>query len=104
MWLVGSDDTFWDYFPAPRYRATWPFAKLHATREQLTISAPMVGTFMVTHGNLASITPFGWIPVLAHGLRFEACFRRQVAVLWTGNRSAIIAELAELGWHINEQP
>ena len=44
MWLVGREDTFWDYVPGPRYRATWPFAKLHATREQLTISAPMIGT------------------------------------------------------------
>jgi hypothetical protein len=38
----------------------------------------MIATFAVTHGNLASITLCGRIPVIAHGLRFEAYFRRQV--------------------------
>jgi len=79
---------------------TWPFAQVHATPEQLTISAPIPGTFVATHGNLASITPFGRVPVVANGLRFEAYFRRRVAVFWTLRRSTLTAELADLGWHV----
>jgi len=104
MWLIGRDDTFRDSFTGTRNSVTWPFAKLHATREQVTLSAPVLGTFGVTHGNLVSITPFGRIPVIAEGIRFQAHFRRQVAVFWTFDRPALIAELVALGWHVGERP
>ena len=64
----------------------------------------MVGMFTVTHGNLVSVTPFGEVPVIAEGLRFEAYFRRQVAVFWTGRRSLLITQLADLGWNVGERP
>jgi hypothetical protein len=104
MWLVNREDTSWDYFAGTRYSVSWPFAQLHATPEQLTVSAPILGTFAVTHANLASITPFGRVPVIPYGLSFEAYFRRQVAVFWTFRRSTTIAELADLGWHVNDRP
>jgi hypothetical protein len=64
----------------------------------------MIGAFTVTHGNLASVTRFGTVPLLATGLRFEAYFRQQVAVFWTFSLSIVIAELADRGWNVDEQP
>jgi hypothetical protein len=104
LWIVDRQDRFWSYLGLSRQTATWPFAKLQATREQLSISAVWFRPFVVTHDNLVSITPFGGIPVIGRGLRFEAYFRQEVAVFWTFRRTTIIAELASLGWSVSERP
>ncbi|GAB1693444.1 hypothetical protein KRM28CT15_52470 [Krasilnikovia sp. M28-CT-15] len=80
--------------------ASWPFAKLHATGEQLSISS-VVGGFVVTRANVLSITPFDWIPALGRGLRFEADGHVDAMVFWTYRRSKIMRDLAFLGWAPN---
>lgn len=83
--------------------ATWPFAELSATREQLEISCTLLEPFVVTRVNVASITPFDAIPILGRGLRFEVGDRDEAIVFWTYRRSRIVRQLTSLGWTVDER-
>jgi hypothetical protein len=101
IWIVDRrSKTVWS---SSISRASWPSAKLRATREQVSISS-LFGTFEVSHANLVSITPFDFIAALGRGLRFEANSRHDATVFWTYRRSTIITELTSLGWRVDEPP
>jgi hypothetical protein len=97
--------TFWStaFSRGPRH-IIWPFAELEATRDRVSISVVGFEPFVVTLGNLLSITRFGGVPVIGLGLRFDGDFRRESAVFWTAVRSAVIGEPAYLGWSVDDGP
>ncbi|GAB1689697.1 hypothetical protein KRM28CT15_15000 [Krasilnikovia sp. M28-CT-15] len=88
----------------PYARATWPSAKLRATKDELSISSVLFEPFVVTRGNLTSITAYDWLPALGRGLRFEVSDRDEATVFWTYRRGMIMRQLVSLGWRIDETP
>jgi len=84
-------------------RATWPFGHLRATAEQVSVAAPMLGEFVVTRANVASIVRFDFVPLLGRGLRFEVRDSGDAVVFWTYRRERIILALASLGWPVEKR-
>ena len=49
--------------------ATWPFAKLSVSTNQLSVSGMLLGRYSFTPDQVAALEPYGWIPVLSSGVR-----------------------------------
>lgn len=52
---------------------TWPFAKLEASAERLTVSATLfgMGKYSFSRDEVISIERYGWIPVIGEGIRIN---------------------------------
>jgi len=53
--------------------ASWPFAKLSATPEKLTLSISVLGTYTFAPERVSTIEKYVMIPVLASGVRIHHC-------------------------------
>ena len=49
--------------------ATWPFARLAASAQELSLSGFLLGTYTFSSGDVASLKPYGWLPVLGRGVQ-----------------------------------
>lgn len=49
--------------------ASWPFARLHATADRLSLEIATIGTYVFSTGQVTALEPYGWIPILYRGLR-----------------------------------
>jgi hypothetical protein len=55
-------------------RAGWvnvsgPLAKLTVSPERLVLTAPLLGHYELSPGEVAALEPYGWLPLLGRGLR-----------------------------------
>jgi hypothetical protein len=49
--------------------ATWPFAKLSASAQQLSVSGSLIGRYSFSPDQVAALEPYGSIPILGSGVR-----------------------------------
>lgn len=52
---------------------TWPFAKLEASAERLTVRTTLfgMGTYSFSRDQVISIERYGWIPIIGEGIRIN---------------------------------
>lgn len=48
---------------------TWPFARLSASAQELSVSGTFIGRYNFSPEQIAALEPYGSIPVLANGVR-----------------------------------
>jgi hypothetical protein len=85
--------------------ASWPFAKLTAEADFLTLSC--LGTYTFTPSEVVALEPYGSIPVLARGIRIKHNRRDypKKTIFWCmGRRVAALTELAGTGFAPRGQP
>jgi hypothetical protein len=51
--------------------ATWPFAKLSVSREQLVLQVFILGTYVFKQDDVLRIEPYGIIPIAGKGVRIH---------------------------------
>jgi len=81
--------------------ATWPFAKLSATPDQLTVAVGIVGTYSFTPDQVATIERYVKIPLLGWGVRIHHCNPHYPAsvIFWClGNPDAVICGIQDAGF------
>ena len=49
--------------------ATWPFARLSASAQELSVSGALIGRYSFSPEQVAALEPYGSIPVLGSGVR-----------------------------------
>lgn len=78
--------------------ATWPFARLRIGDERIVISS-FFGKFVVTRANLAAISRFRQVPVLADGFKFVIS-QQSAVVFWAPRVDRVRNELQRRGWKV----
>jgi hypothetical protein len=53
------------------WNATWPFAQLSVTKEQLLLKVGILGTYTFKPDDVTSVEPYGWLPFLGKGVRIN---------------------------------
>jgi hypothetical protein len=51
--------------------ATWPFARLKVTREQLVLKVVFLGTYVFRPEQVTKVEPYGLIPFAGKGIRIH---------------------------------
>ncbi|RMG72203.1 MAG: hypothetical protein D6722_05825 [Bacteroidetes bacterium] len=81
--------------------ATWPFAKLRARADLLTLQVNLLGTFHFQPSEVVALQPYTQIPVLGEGVRIvhrKAGYKQKI-IFWTfGNPRAVIAAIEATGF------
>ncbi len=49
--------------------ATWPFARLTASAQELSLSGLLLGSYTFSPSDVASLEPFGRVPILGRGVQ-----------------------------------
>jgi len=84
------------------FNATWPFARLTATRELLTLRVVWAGLFEFKPEHVRNLTEFGFIPFLGKGVQIHHHVPDYPArvVFWhfSWSVSWLIEELRRLGY------
>lgn len=103
IWIMRRrPTTWWASFKYVGRSATWPFAQLRVTNEQLVISS-VFDRLTVTPTNVVAIAPFDVIPALGRGLSFEVSDREDLTVFWVYRRLRIVKKLTAHGWSVDEE-
>ena len=79
--------------------ASWPFATLNVSRDELRISS--LGKYTFSPTEVVSIEPYGSIPVISSGIRINhnRADDPSTIVFWCmGNRSRVLSAIAEAGF------
>jgi hypothetical protein len=85
--------------------ASWPFAKLTAEADTLTLSC--LGTYTFTPSEVVALEPYGSIPVLARGIRIRHNRRdypKKIVFWCMGSRDSALTEVAGTGFAPRGQP
>ena len=83
-----------------RLNATWPFAKLTATRDQLELNS-VIGLFTFSPAQVISIEKHTTIPVLGWGIRIKhnvASCPSHIVFWCFGNPAALMARIESTGF------
>jgi hypothetical protein len=80
--------------------ASWPFAKLTANSEILKLNVSLVGKYEFHKGQIISIKKYGFIPILASGIKIEHNVQSypQSIIFWTlGSVKKLISNIEQTG-------
>lgn len=81
--------------------ASWPFAQLTASRDRLSVSGRLIGSYDFSPDQVAGLEPYGVIPVLGRGLRIIHTVRDypERIVFWCfGSPQRLIKRINDLGF------
>jgi len=81
--------------------ATWPFAKLSASAQQLSVSGSLIGRYSFSPEQVAALEPYGSIPVLASGVRIIHTVQNypDKIIFWCfGSPKRLIERITTLGF------
>lgn len=81
--------------------ATWPFAKLSASAQQLSVSGLLIGSYRFSPDQVAALEPYGSIPVLASGVQIIHTVQRypDKIIFWCfGSSRRVIQRITALGF------
>lgn len=79
--------------------ASWPLAKLMVSPDKLTLTS--LGTYEFSPSQVVSVEPYGFIPLLASGIRINhnrADYPEKVIFWCMGNRERVLEELGKSGF------
>lgn len=80
---------------------SWPFGQLTATPQGLTVTAPFRAPYSFTRREVVALEPYGWIPVLARGVRIVHAVDGfpDLIVFWCfGSPQRLIERITGLGF------
>ena len=80
-------------------RASWPFAKLTASHDRLILTS--LGTYEFAPEQVEAIERYGYIPILAWGLRIRhnrADYPKSVIFWCMGSRDRVLTEIKQTGF------
>jgi hypothetical protein len=83
------------------FNATWPFAKLSASSQQLSISGIFIGSYNFSPDQIAAFEPFGFIPVLSSGVRIVHTVQDypEKIIFWCfGSPQRLIQRITKIGF------
>jgi hypothetical protein len=81
--------------------ASWPFAKLSVSAQQLSISGRLIGSYSFSSDQVAALEPYGSIPIIASGVRVVHTVRSypDKIVFWCfGSPKRVIERITALGF------
>ena len=86
----------------------WPFARLVANADTLTLSSLILGTYSFAPSEVIAIEPYGSISTLASAIRIDHNQKNypKKMIFWCtwGRRSAILKEIGRTGFRPSGQP
>lgn len=81
--------------------ATWPLARLSATRDTLTVSASLLGSYSFAPDQVSAVERYGVIPVLGCGVRIHHCrtdYPQRIVFWCLGNPERVLHRIREAGF------
>jgi hypothetical protein len=81
--------------------ATWPFAKLSVSAQELSVSGALIGNYKFSAEQVAALEPHGSIPILASGVRIVHTVQNypEKIVFWCfGSPKRLIEKITALGF------
>jgi len=81
--------------------ATWPFAKLSASAQQLSVSGSLIGRYNFSPDQVAALEPYGSIPVFGTGMRIVHTVQSypEKIIFWCfGSPKRLIERITNLGF------
>ncbi len=81
--------------------ATWPFAKLSASAQQLSVSGSLIGRYNFSPDQVAALEPYGSISVLGTGVRIVHTVQSypEKIIFWCfGSPKRLIERITNLGF------
>jgi len=81
--------------------ATWPFAKLSASEQQLSVSGRLIGSYSFSPDQVAALEPYGSIPLLGSGMRIVHTVQSypEKIIFWCfGSPKRLIQKITDLGF------
>jgi hypothetical protein len=81
--------------------ATWPFAKLSASAEQLSVSGNLIGSYTFSPDQVAALEPCGSIPIVSSGVRIIHTVQSypEEMIFWCfGSSERLIRQITDLGF------
>jgi hypothetical protein len=81
--------------------ATWPFARLTASAEQLSVSGKLIGSYTFSPDQVAALEPYRSIPIVGSGVRIIHTVQSypEKMIFWCfGSPEGLIRQIADLGF------
>ena len=81
--------------------ATWPFARLTATAQNMSLSVLILGTYTFSPRDVASLRPYGWLPIFARGVQVihtNSTYPPKVVFWCFGSPAKLIQKIVDLGF------
>ena len=81
--------------------ATWPFARLTASAQELSLSGSLLGTYTFSSGDVTSLKPYGWLPVLGRGVQIihtNPTYPAEIIFWCIGSPERLIQQIHALGF------
>jgi hypothetical protein len=81
--------------------ATWPFARLSANAQNLSLSVLILGTYTFSPKDVASLKPYGWLPIFARGVQVihaNPTYPPKIIFWCFGSPERLIQRIVDLGF------
>lgn len=81
--------------------ATWPFARLTASAQELSLSVFLLGSYTFSISDVDSFKPYGWLPVFGRGVQIihtNASYPAKMIFWCFGSPERLIQQIHALGF------